>query len=46
MDVGNKETDLRQKNLLSWQNILGRRQIVADIEEKLVNQGEVPRTRG
>ena len=32
--------------MLSWQNILGSRQIVADIEEKLDNQGEVLRTRG
>ena len=38
--------DLRYKNLLSWQNILGSRQIVADIEEKLTNQGKVLRTRG
>ena len=27
--------------MLSWQNILNRRQIGADIEEKLANQGEV-----
>ena len=32
--VGNEETDFRMKNLLSWQNILGNRQIAADIEEK------------
>ena len=42
-DVGNKEIDLRNKNLLSWQNILKSRQIAADIEEKLANQGEVLR---
>ena len=34
------------QDLLSWQNILGSRQIVADIEEKLANQGEVIRTFG
>ena len=33
-DEGNEETDFRIKNLLSWQNILGNRKIVADIEEK------------
>ena len=44
--LGNEEIDLRYKNLLSWQNILGSRQIVADIEEKLTNQGKVLRTRG
>ena len=32
-------------SLLSWQNILGSRQIAADLEEKLANQGEVFRTR-
>ena len=32
-DVGNEETDLRIKNLLSWQNNLNIRQIAADIEE-------------
>ena len=31
--------------MLSWQNILDSRQIVADIEEKLANQVEVLRTR-
>ena len=41
MDVGNNEIDLRKKNLLPWQNILNSRQIAADIEEKLANQGEV-----
>ena len=40
-DVGNEETDVRIKNLLPWQNILSNRQIVADIEEKWANQGEV-----
>ena len=38
-DVWNEEIDLRKKNLLSWQNILNNRQIAADIEEKLANQG-------
>ena len=42
-DVGNEETDFRIKNLLSSQNILRNRQIAADIEEKLANQGEVLR---
>ena len=42
-DVGNEETDLRIKNLLSWQIILNIRQIASDIEEKLPNQGEVHR---
>ena len=27
--------------MLSWQNILNSRQIVADTEDKLINQGEV-----
>ena len=40
-DVGIKETDFRIKHLLSWQNILGNRQIAPDIEEKWTNQGEV-----
>ena len=31
--------DLRYKNLLLWQNILSNKQTVADIEEKLANQG-------
>ena len=39
-EVGNEEM-----SLLSWQNILGSRQIAADLEEKLANQGEVFRTR-
>ena len=29
--------------MLSWQNILNNRQIAADIEKKLANQGEVLR---
>ena len=33
-DVGNEETDFRIKNLLSRQNVLSNRQIVADIQEK------------
>ena len=37
MDVGKEEIDLREKNLLSCQNIL----IPADKEEKLANQEEV-----
>ena len=37
MEVGNEELDLRTKKLLSWENILNNRQIVADIEEKLSN---------
>ena len=44
-DVGNKEIDLINKDLLSWQNILNSRQIAIDIEEKLGNQGEVLRGR-
>ena len=39
--MGNQETDLTIKSLLSWQNILSNRQIAANIEEKWVNQGEV-----
>ena len=42
-DVGNEETKFRIKNLLSWQNILSNRQVAADTEEKLANQGEVLR---
>ena len=30
--VENKETDLRKKNVLSWQNIWNSRQITADIK--------------
>ena len=33
--------DLRKKYLLSLQNILNSRQIAADMEEKLSNQGEI-----
>ena len=33
-DIENKETDLRIKNLLSWQNSLSNRQIAADTEER------------
>ena len=40
-EVGNEEKDFRIKDLLSWQNILGNRQIAADIEEKRVNQGDL-----
>ena len=40
-DVGNEETDFRIKNLLSWQNILSKRQIAADIEENWADQGEL-----
>ena len=40
-DVGSEEIVLRIKNFLSWQNILNKRQIAADREEKLANQGEV-----
>ena len=32
-DIGNEETDLRMKNMLSWQNILSNRQVAADTEE-------------
>ena len=32
-DVGNEETDFRIKKLLSWQNILNKRQTAAHIEE-------------
>ena len=39
-DAGNKETDFKIKSLLSWQNILSNRQIVAATAEKRVNQGE------
>ena len=31
----------KNKNLLSWQIILNNRQISADVEEKLANQGEI-----
>ena len=36
-DVGNEETDFRIKKLLSWQNILSNRQIVAD-ENELIKE--------
>ena len=39
---GNKEIDLREKNLFSWQNVWNSRQIATDIKEKLGNQEEVP----
>ena len=39
----NGEIDSRIKKLLSRQNILNKRQIVADIEEKIVSPGEVLR---
>ena len=32
--AGNEETDLRIKNLLSWQNILSNEKIAADVEGK------------
>ena len=35
--------DLRQKSVLSWQNIWNNRQIATDIEEILANQEEVLR---
>ena len=38
MDVGNKEVDLRKKNLLPWQDILNSRQTAADIEQKLAKR--------
>ena len=38
MDVGNREADFRQKNLLSWQKILNSKKIGADIEESFANQ--------
>ena len=40
---GNEEIDLREKNILSWQNIWNSRQITADIKEELENQEEVSR---
>ena len=33
-DLGNEEADFRIKKLLSWQNILSKKQIAANIEEK------------
>ena len=41
--AGNEEIDLRIKHLLPWQNILKSREIAADIEEKVTNEGEVLR---
>ena len=41
--VRNEEIDLREKNLLSWENIWNSRQIAADIKEKLGNQEEISR---
>ena len=41
-DVGTEKTNFRT-NLLFWQNTLSNRQIAADIEKKLANQGEVLR---
>ena len=38
MDVGNKEIDLREKNLLSWQYIWNSRQITTETKEKLGSQ--------
>ena len=46
MLAGNEEIYLREKNLLSWQNIWNSRQVAADIKEKLGNQNEVLRGRG
>ena len=40
---GNEEIDLREKNILSWQNIWNSRQITADIKVELENQEEVSR---
>ena len=34
---GNEEIDLREKNILSWQNIWNSRQITADIKVELEN---------
>ena len=44
--MGSEEIDLREKNLLSWQNIWNGRQITADIKEELGNQQEAPRGGG
>ena len=38
---GKSRNRFKNKNLLSWQNILSNRQIALNIEEKWVNQGEV-----
>ena len=40
---GNEEIDLREKNILSWQNIWNSRQITADIKVELEDQEEVSR---
>ena len=40
---GNGEIALREKNILSWQNIWNSRQITADIKVELENQEEVSR---
>ena len=40
---GNEEIDLREKNILSWQNIWNSRQITADIKVELENQEEASR---
>ena len=42
-NVGNEEIDLKQKSLLSWQNVWNGRQIASDIEEIFANQVEVVR---
>ena len=39
--MGSEGTDLRQKNLWSWQDILNSRQVAAVTEENLANQREV-----
>ena len=41
MVLENEKIDLREKKLLSWQNINKKRQITGDIKEKLGNQEEV-----
>ena len=40
---GNEEIDLREKNILSWQNIWNSSQITADIKVELEDQEEVSR---
>ena len=40
MDVGNEEIDVREKNLLSLQDIWNSKQIAVDTKEKLGNQEE------
>ena len=39
--MGSEGTDLRQKNLWSWPDILNSRQVAAVTEENLANQQEV-----